>query len=468
MPARNGPTPIVGSPVSSPKRPLLSREEWLARREARREQQRKDSVERAVRMHHARMAQTCEAEQPRTKLASTCYVGCSGWFYWSWRSEFYPEGSQPSEWFDHYARTFNTVELNAPYYSWPTIAAVKAWRRQIGRSRFAYTVKVNELITHTRRFWRTAELVRDFGLIADLLGPSMGCFLFQFPASFKYSRARLDRIVAQLDPRHRNVVEFRHKSWWNNTVYESFREAGIIFCSCSGPRLPDELIVTAPDIYIRFHGTKRWYRHDYTRDELKVWAERVKRAKHQRVWAYFNNTNDGHAIRNAKTFRQLLRKAGPARAASSPSFDEASYEWKAGIDYRAHPDLYRVGKGEQGVLICEPYKGELLPLWRFRTPDLARKSSKAILARFKAYLADDDFVGADMARKFLQMGYTRSRRYANYKGGRKYGQGRNPLSRGTGDPAKTESAVIFYKAWKSAEANPVYGSQKKAWKKNAG
>ena len=58
-------------------------------------------------------------------------------------------------------------------------------------------------------------------------------------------------------------MEFRHKSWWNTRVYEAFREAHIIFCSCSGPRLPDELVVTAPEVYIRFHGTKRWYRHDF-------------------------------------------------------------------------------------------------------------------------------------------------------------------------------------------------------------
>jgi uncharacterized protein YecE (DUF72 family) len=318
MSSRKSPAPSGSSTRATySKRPLLSREEWLARREARREQQRKQSVERAARMHRARLAQASEPEERRAKVTSPCYVGCSGWFYWSWRRGFYPAGFQPSEWFNYYARTFDTVELNASYYSWPTVAAVKAWRRQVGRRRFVYTVKVNELITHTRRFSRTAELVKDFGLIAGLLGPAMGCFLFQFPASFKYSRARLDRIVAQLDPRHRNVVEFRHKSWWNKKVYEAFRKAGIIFCSCSGPRLPDELIVTAPHIYIRFQGTKRWYRPYYTSDELKVWADRVKAAKHQSVWAYFNNTNEGHAIRNARTFKRLLGKTGAVRAASS-------------------------------------------------------------------------------------------------------------------------------------------------------
>ena len=416
-------------------------------------------------MHRARMLAS-EPEQPPAELSAACYVGCSGWFYWNWRKGIYPPGSQPNEWFDHYARSFNTVELNAPYYSWPTITAVKSWRSQARRG-FVYSVKVNELITHTRRFSRIAELVKDFGLIADLLGPGMGCFLFQFPGSFKYSRARLDRIVAQLDPRRRNVVEFRHKSWWNKRVYEAFREAGIIFCSCSGPRLPDELVVTAPDVYIRFHGTKRWYRHDYNRDELKVWADRVKAAKPARVWAYFNNTNDGHAVRNAKAFKRLLGKAAPVQA-GSPSFDVKRYAWKPVIDYRRTPELYRVGKGEQGVLVCEPYKSELLPLWRFRTPDAARMSSEGILAKFKMYLASDDFVGADMARKFLQMGYTRSRRYANYKGSRKYGANRELLPKGTGDPAKAETAEIFYKAWKSAEADLVYSTRKTAWKRDVG
>ncbi|NEQ26896.1 MAG: DUF4385 domain-containing protein, partial [Microcoleus sp. SIO2G3] len=90
------------------------------------------------------------------------------------------------------------------------------------------------------------------------------------------------------------------------------------------------------------------------------------------------------------------------------------------IDFRQHPELYRVGKGEQGVLLVEPYKSEILQYWRFKTPEIARESSEKIYQMFLTYLEEDDFVGADMARKFLQMGYTRSRRYANHKSGRKY------------------------------------------------
>src|SRR5687768_11730072 len=89
-------------------------------------------------------------------------------------------------------------------------------------------------------------------------------------------------------------------------------------------------------------------------------------------------------------------------------------------DFRARPDLYRVGRGEQGVLMVEPYKSELLPHWRFTTPAIAKRSAAALLKQFRAYAEAGDFVGMDMARKFIQMGYTRARRYANHAGGRKY------------------------------------------------
>jgi hypothetical protein len=143
----------------------------------------------------------------------------------------------------------------------------------------------------------------------------------------------------------------------------------------------------------------------------------------------------------------------------------ATYAWSSTIDYRLHPDQYKVGKGEQGVLLCQPYKAEILPNWHFKTPEMAQESSEKILSMFENYLSQDEFVGADMARKYLQMGYTRARRYANHKGGRKYdahtGQ---ELPFAFEDPIKAQSARIFYEKWKEAEANPKYQHLKKAWK----
>ncbi|GHA64635.1 DUF4385 domain-containing protein [Pontibacter akesuensis] len=138
------------------------------------------------------------------------------------------------------------------------------------------------------------------------------------------------------------------------------------------------------------------------------------------------------------------------------------------INFRERPDLYRVGKGEQGVLLVEPYKTEILPHWRFKTPEIAAESSAKITELFEQYLEKEDFVGADMARKFLQMGYTRSRRYANHRSGKKYdgpvpenkkGQsgahGREILPNEE-DPVKAASAAIFKESWHKAKENKKY------------
>ncbi|MBE9584247.1 DUF4385 domain-containing protein [Mucilaginibacter sp. JRF] len=152
------------------------------------------------------------------------------------------------------------------------------------------------------------------------------------------------------------------------------------------------------------------------------------------------------------------------------NFNNKKYAWKPYVDYRKHPELYRVGKGEQGVLICEPYKSEIGQNWRFKTEAIAVESSNKIYAQFLGYLFYGDFVGADMARKYLQMGYTRARRYANYKGGRKYDAENNYalLQRGTGDDEKAKSASVFYAKWKDAEQNETYVAMKATWKKERG
>jgi hypothetical protein len=139
------------------------------------------------------------------------------------------------------------------------------------------------------------------------------------------------------------------------------------------------------------------------------------------------------------------------------------------LDLRAQPELYRVGRGEQGVLRVQPYKDELLPLWRFRTPDVARESAAALRERLDVFLAAGDLVGAELARTGLQMGYTRARRYANHAGGRKYdgpvpadqrgrsgAHGRRELPRGPEDADKAESARIFKDAWDAVEEVGAY------------
>ncbi|MEV4608877.1 DUF72 domain-containing protein [Neorhizobium sp. LMR1-1-1.1] len=280
------------------------------RRAERRQKQRDANVTRAARMHELRISRPTLEPVASDPVSGHVHIGCSGWYYWHWKGAMYPSDVPSSQWFSIYEGRFKTVELNAPFYSWPTVGAVKTWIRQADPG-FVYSIKVCELITHIKRFDETETLIQDFGYIADMLGPQMGCFLFQLPPSVRYSAETLHSILSQLDPRRRNVVEFRHKSWWNATVYEAFSSAGIIFCSCSGPKLPDELVKTADDIYVRFHGVSQWYRHDYSDQELQVWADRILSSSAKTVWVYFNNDRDGHSIRNAQRLAEMLNeKAG--------------------------------------------------------------------------------------------------------------------------------------------------------------
>ena len=133
-------------------------------------------------------------------------------------------------------------------------------------------------------------------------------------------------------------------------------------------------------------------------------------------------------------------------------------------DFRKHPERYEVGRGEQGVLTAEPYKSELLPLWRFKDEATARISAKALYAAFIAFRDAGDFVGMDMARKFVQMGYTRARRYANHRSGRKYDD-QGAVAPREPDSEKARAAVVFQRVWKKIEADPRYKAARAAWPK---
>ena len=119
---------------------------------------------------------------------------------------------------------------------------------------------------------------------------------------------------------------------------------------------------------------------------------------------------------------------------------------------------YRIGRGEQGVLTFEPYKSTLLPRWRFRTAKVAKESSSILWEKFLEYEAIDDFVGMDMTRKFIQMGMTRAKGYANHKGGRKYdaeGKEKGKADHG-GKAEKEEASLIFREVWERCKAHEGY------------
>ena len=150
-------------------------------------------------------------------------------------------------------------------------------------------------------------------------------------------------------------------------------------------------------------------------------------------------------------------------------FQHDTYKWKSNIDYRMHPELYHIGRGQQGVLTCEPYKSELHPIWRFKTPRQAQLSANKIYIKYLQYLDDGDFVGCDMAKKYLHMGFTRSRRYWNHSSGKKWTKTNEgkwevlPLDRT--EQRYMDSSLIFQRYWKMVREDKRYLTLKEDFKR---
>jgi hypothetical protein len=138
------------------------------------------------------------------------------------------------------------------------------------------------------------------------------------------------------------------------------------------------------------------------------------------------------------------------------SFDY-ELDFKA-VDFRRQPELYRIGKGEQGVLLVEPYKSEILPHWRFKNREVARASAAKIYELYLAYRDAGDFAGMDMARKFLQMGWTRSLRYFNHRTGKKY-VGPVPAERKGQSGAHGRAVAPFERDYEKLEASKIFRAQ---------
>ena len=128
--------------------------------------------------------------------------------------------------------------------------------------------------------------------------------------------------------------------------------------------------------------------------------------------------------------------------------------------------LYRIGRGEQGVLLVRPYTNDICAHWRFKTPDIAMMSAHTIFDMYLDYLEEKDFIGMDMCRKFLEMGFTRSRRYANHNTGKKYDDEGNvrPQEPDHATSKYAKSAQIFKRVRDMVAKNDIYVTMRKQWR----
>jgi len=237
------------------------------------------------------------------------HVGCSGFHYKHWKEIFYPVGLPQKKWFDYYCENFNTLELNVTFYRFPELSFVNNWYKKSPET-FLFAVKAPRLITHYKKFNETNDLVNEFyQVISQGLKNKLGCVLFQLPPSFNYSEERLQKIISNMNLSFTNVLEFRHKSWWNPIVLSELKRNNITFCGMSHPLLPGTIVQNTQVLYHRMHGVPLLYKSLYGKDELvRIISEITTSGNTKEAFIYFNNDIDGSAIINAKQMIELTKE----------------------------------------------------------------------------------------------------------------------------------------------------------------
>jgi uncharacterized protein YecE (DUF72 family) len=210
-------------------------------------------------------------------VAGRVRIGCSGWNYKHWREIFYPKGLPPRRWLDHYARFFDTVEVNSTFYRLPKRHAVENWARESPPG-FLFTIKMSRYVTHIKRLTGLEpSLALFYSRIDPLVGsPKLGPVLWQLPPTFPRNDDRLAESLKQL-PQGRHCFEFRHPSWFAADVYTLLREHSAALVIGDSPKYPFQTHeVTADWTFIRFHHGRRGRRGKYSESELEEWAQRIE------------------------------------------------------------------------------------------------------------------------------------------------------------------------------------------------
>jgi uncharacterized protein YecE (DUF72 family) len=241
------------------------------------------------------------------------HVGCSGWNYRDWRGEVYPAGLPASQWLAHYAKLFDTVEVNSTFYRLISQDAVARWIDQTP-DHFVFAVKASRYLTHVRRLSNIADGVSRFyeRLQPMIEAKRLGPVLWQLPETFHRDDKRLAAALARF-PAGRHALELRHPSWFAPDVYALLREHDVALVIGDHPdRRFQTHEATTGWRYIRLHYGSRGRRGNYSGRELAAWAERLHlwRADGS-IYVYFNNDWEAFAPRNASQLRmQLDRLAG--------------------------------------------------------------------------------------------------------------------------------------------------------------
>lgn len=237
------------------------------------------------------------------------FIGCSGFHYDDWKGSFYPEDLSTDDWLPYYTNHFQTVEINNSFYSLPDEGQLKTWHKQTP-AHFKFTMKGSRYITHMKKLMNDKDVqngIKKFYNTISPLGGKIGCILWQLPGNLHRDDKKLDDFCSLLSRDFKNVIEFRHQSWFDDQVLQILKNHRVGYCIISAPDdLPELVEATTETGYVRFHGKDEWYKYDYSSKELEKWSKKINTLKTERVYCYFNNDFKANAIENAQMLKKKL------------------------------------------------------------------------------------------------------------------------------------------------------------------
>lgn len=232
-------------------------------------------------------------------------IGTSGWNYDHWKGLFYPEKLPKNRWLQHCTGLFSTLEVNATFYRRMKDSTFVKWRSETPDG-FIWAVKANRFITHIKKLQDVKEPLERFFSSAGLLQEKLGPVLFQLPPSLSFDPSLLENFCTLLPEKQRYTIEARHDSWTGEEALAIMKRRGVAWCiSDAAGRYPYREEVTADFTYIRLHGAKSLYASNYSEEELRSWASKI-RSFGVDAYAYFDNDFMAYAPKNALRLKELL------------------------------------------------------------------------------------------------------------------------------------------------------------------
>ena len=255
-------------------------------------------------------------------LCGAARIGCSGWYYKSWRGTIYPETLETSSWLRAYTRRFCTVEINNSFYRLPSPQTFAGWRAQVPRG-FLFSVKASRFLTHIKRLRDPEEPLTRLLTHARPLGPSLGPVLYQLPPRWFPDADRLETFLASLPERRspgsrvrlHHVIEMRDPRGYEPWVIDLLHQYGVTLCVHDMPGSESPLLMIGPIVYVRLHGYGAKYGGSYPHALLEEWATWLRGAMATGLdaYVYFNNDMNGYAVSDAERLRILVNGAPALR-----------------------------------------------------------------------------------------------------------------------------------------------------------